>query len=282
MGMTHSHPARTPTHRIPRIVVTGLLVVSTAIGAALGYQLQASSSSAAASPIDTLRREGRGAAPATGPDSSPPPGPRDCGPGPLSGPDGFRQPPGRPPGVAAPGPPGAAPLGPSGATAAGGADPRNGPQRGVPGEPDGIAPDGTTVFDQETPGVARLNPALLSALRRAATDASNDGVKLYLTSGWRSPQYQQHLLREAIAQYGSEKEAARWVGTPTASAHVSGDAVDIGPLAAMTWLSKHGSRYGLCRIYGNEPWHYELRPEAISQRCPPMYADPTQDPRMRQ
>jgi hypothetical protein len=62
---------------------------------------------------------------------------------------------------------------------------------------------------------------------------------------------------------------------------VSGDAVDIGPSAARAWLSQHGAEYGLCQIYRNEPWHYELRPEAIDDGCPPMYADPTHDPRMR-
>jgi D-alanyl-D-alanine carboxypeptidase len=45
--------------------------------------------------------------------------------------------------------------------------------------------------------------------------------------------------------------------------------------------SEHGADYGLCQIYGNEPWHYELRPEATDHGCPPMYADPTQDPRMQ-
>ena len=88
-------------------------------------------------------------------------------------------------------------------------------------------------------------------------------------------------FREAISQYGSAQEAARWVGTPTASAHVSGDAVDVGPADAMAWRSKHGTTYGLCRIYGNEPWHFELRPEAIGHACPPTYADPTHDPRMQ-
>jgi hypothetical protein len=63
---------------------------------------------------------------------------------------------------------------------------------------------------------------------------------------------------------------------------VSGDAVDIGPSDAATWLSEHGAVYGLCQIYGNEPWHYELRPEAIANGCPATYADPTQDPRMQQ
>jgi hypothetical protein len=72
------------------------------------------------------------------------------------------------------------------------------------------------------------------------------------------------------------------VATPTTSAHVSGDAIDIGPPAAAAWLSDRGAAYGLCRIYVNEAWHYELRPDAPAQGCPPMYADPTQDPRMRQ
>jgi LAS superfamily LD-carboxypeptidase LdcB len=83
-------------------------------------------------------------------------------------------------------------------------------------------------------------------------------------------------------KHGSEEEAARWVATPETSAHVSGDAIDIGPSAATAWLSERGADYGLCQIYGNEPWHYELRPEAIDQGCPAMYADPTHDPKMQQ
>ena len=46
--------------------------------------------------------------------------------------------------------------------------------------------------------------------------------------------------------------------------------------------SKHGATYGLCQIYRNEPWDYELRTNAIDHRCPPIYAEPTQDPRMQQ
>jgi zinc D-Ala-D-Ala carboxypeptidase len=211
-SMTYSEPARTTTRRIPRIPVAGLLVVIAAITAALGYPLLASSSSTAASPIDVLRSEHRGAL----------------------------------------------------------------------GEADGAVPDGTTVFDDEIPGVANLDPALLGALRQAATDAADDGVEFYVNSGWRSPEYEEQLLHEAVSKYGSEEEAARWVATPTTSAHVSGDAVDIGPFDATAWLSEHGADYGLCQIYSNESWHYELRPEAIDHGCPPMYADPTHDPRMQQ
>jgi len=147
------------------------------------------------------------------------------------------------------------------------------------GEADGAIPDGTTVFDDDVPGVAKLAPALLSALRQAAGDAT--GVQFTVDSGWRSRAYQQHLLEDAVAQYGSTQEAARWVATPETSAHVSGDAVDLGSTAAQ-WLSRYGAAYGLCRIYGNEPWHFELRPAAIARGCPQMYADPTHDPRMQQ
>jgi hypothetical protein len=165
-------------------------------------------------------------------------------------------------------------------TAASPIDVPRGEHRGALGEADGSVPDGVTVFDDEVPGVANLDPALLGALRQAATAAEDDSVEFLVDSGWRSPQYQEQLLREAISEYGSEQEAARWVAGPKTSAHVSGDAVDLGRDAA-AWLSEHGAAYGLCQIYGNESWHYELRPEAIDQGCPPTYADPTQDPRMQ-
>jgi hypothetical protein len=155
------------------------------------------------------------------------------------------------------------------------------PKSGALGEADGAVPDGTTVFDDDVPGVANLNSDLLTALREAATDAEGDGVEFVVDSGWRSRAYQEHLLQDAISKYGSEAEAARWVATPDTSPHVSGDAVDVGSDAA-TWLSEHGAQYGLCQIYANEPWHYELRPEAVDDGCPAMYADPTNDPRMEQ
>ena len=162
-----------------------------------------------------------------------------------------------------------------------GSDVRDRDRDGAVGEADGVVPDGVTVFDDEIPAVAKLDPGLLKALRRAATDAADDGVTFYVNSGWRSREYQDQLLREAISKYGSEKEAARWVATTDTSPHVSGDAVDIGPTAAAAWLSKHGAEYGLCQIYRNEPWHYELRPDAVDRGCPPLYADPTHDPRMQ-
>ncbi|MDR0435897.1 MAG: M15 family metallopeptidase [Propionibacteriaceae bacterium] len=149
------------------------------------------------------------------------------------------------------------------------------------GAADGVLPAGVSVFDDEYPGVTNLNPKLLQALREAALDAADYGVPFYVTSGWRSPKYQEQLLQEAIIEYGSVTEAARWVATADTSLHVRGNAVDIGDYEAMAWLEHYGANYGLCRSYSNEPWHYELRPEALKHGCPQMYPDPTADPRLQ-
>lgn len=146
---------------------------------------------------------------------------------------------------------------------------------------DGALPDGATVFDDAHAGIARLDPGLRQALREATEAAAAEGVDLLVNSGWRSPEHQERLLREAVSEHGSEAEAARWVATPDTSPHVSGDAVDVGPFDAAAWLSEHGAGYGLCQIYRNEPWHYELRPRAAVDGCPVPYDDPTSDPRMR-
>jgi zinc D-Ala-D-Ala carboxypeptidase len=132
--------------------------------------------------------------------------------------------------------------------------------------------EGLSPFATGYPAVGNLAPELLAAVQHASTDAARDGVDLIITSGWRSVRYQQSLLDAAIAQYGTVAEARRWVNTPEKSTHVTGKAVDIGPTAADLWLRQHGNRYGLCQIYANEMWHYELATEP-SGICPRPIAD---------
>ena len=67
--MTSSEPAPTTTRWIPRLLVTGLLVLIAANAAALGYPLLASSSSTVASPSGVLHR-GHPAAPGDAPPST--------------------------------------------------------------------------------------------------------------------------------------------------------------------------------------------------------------------
>lgn len=140
-------------------------------------------------------------------------------------------------------------------------------------EPLGELPDGASPFDEEYAGILRLDQDLLAALRAASTDAAADGVRVQVNSGWRSAEYQARLYSDAVAEYGSAEEASRWVATPDTPAHVTGSAVDIGDTDATSWFSQFGAAYGLCQTYENEPWHYELRPEAVTEGCPAMSSD---------
>ena len=124
-------------------------------------------------------------------------------------------------------------------------------------------------YDVANPAVGYLNPTLLTAVQQAAAAAAADGVAMTITSGWRSPEFQQQLLDDAVATYGSLAAARQYVQTPQHSHHVSGQAVDIGGQAADQWLIANGSRFGLCQIYANETWHFELATDAAGQ-CPPL------------
>ena len=168
-----------------------------------------------------------------------------------------------------------------------GIDPAGAPATGsgaVPealSEADGLLPETATVFDEHYPAVGHLNTSLLEALQSAAHSAATEGIAFNVNSGWRTPALQRHMQEEAVAQYGSVEEAARWVASPETSAHVSGDAVDIGPFDGSYWLQNYGAQYGLCQVYANESWHFEFRAEAPSDGCPLMYENPTMDPAMQ-
>ena len=140
---------------------------------------------------------------------------------------------------------------------------------------------GASSHPSEGAASRRLDPDLRDALRAARAEAEADGVVLHVNSGWRSRAHQARLFRDAVDVYGSEEEAARWVATPDTSVHVSGDAIDVGPASAADWLAEHGRDVGLCRVYVNEPWHFELFADAPDDGCPRMYLDPTEDPRMQ-
>ena len=132
--------------------------------------------------------------------------------------------------------------------------------------------DPVSPFDDSHPAVIGLAPELRDAIRAAATDAEADGVSLELTSGWRSADYQATLYADAIDDYGSEHAAREFVSTPEASRHVTGDAIDIARVDPALWLEQFGSAYGLCRVFANESWHFELATTPGGE-CPVMLAD---------
>jgi D-alanyl-D-alanine carboxypeptidase len=147
------------------------------------------------------------------------------------------------------------------------------PMRDI-GVDDGDLPDGATIFDDGYPAVNRLEPQLLAAVRVAAVES---GLTFEVSSGWRSEDYQRQVFEQAVDRYGSEEAASTWAARPGTSIHERGDAVDISNPAAAAWLAENGAEYGLCQIYANEPWHFELRENG----CPAMYADAAHDLRMR-
>ena len=140
------------------------------------------------------------------------------------------------------------------------------------------ADDGYAVYGErfglsdDVPAVTNLDPALLDALRRAASAARADnGTEITLTAGWRSERYQRYLFQQAVHKYGSVQEASRWVMPGTTSKHLAGQAADVATVDAMEWLKSSGARFGLCQVYSNENWHYELT--ARKGVCPPLLTD---------
>jgi hypothetical protein len=108
--------------------------------------------------------------------------------------------------------------------------------------------------------VIEANPLLLARFDAAQSAASLEGIHLYITSGFRSYERQAELFAAAIEKYGSETEAAKWVLPPHYSHHPQGLALDVnypGDPQGAKWLEDNGSRFGLCRVYANEWWHFE-------------------------
>jgi len=124
-------------------------------------------------------------------------------------------------------------------------------------------------FDVANPVLSQLDPALLTAVQEAARAAEAQGVVLKVTSGWRSKGFQQRLFDDAVVAYGSVEKAAEFVATPEVSKHVTGQAIDIGQAEADRWLIANGRQFGLCQIYANEIWHFELVADA-NGNCPPL------------
>jgi D-alanyl-D-alanine carboxypeptidase len=135
----------------------------------------------------------------------------------------------------------------------------------------GWIPDGQTLspFDVSNPALAQLDPSLLNAIQDATRAASAQGVDLRITSGWRSKGFQQRLFDDAVRKYGSADIARQFVASPDVSKHVVGQAVDVAPVDADQWLIHNGAQFGLCQIYANELWHFELAVDPLGN-CPPL------------
>lgn len=130
---------------------------------------------------------------------------------------------------------------------------------------------GSGAIKVENPQRERIHPKLLLRFNVASAYAKSKGVTLYIASGYRTLERQKYLFDRAIEKYGSETEAAKWVLPPYVSRHPMGLAMDINypsdPRGAK-WLERNGWKFGLCRVFENEWWHFEA-PIAPREKCPP-------------
>ena len=127
------------------------------------------------------------------------------------------------------------------------------------------------IMDSQS-ATTELHPILFERFDAASIAAKREGVNLYITSGFRSLSRQELLFERAVDKYGDETEAAKWVLPAPYSHHPQGLAIDVnypGDRPGALWLELNGSRFGLCRVYANEWWHFE-GVTAPGEPCPPL------------
>lgn len=118
-----------------------------------------------------------------------------------------------------------------------------------------------------------LNPAFATPLQNFLAAAAAAGHQISIGSGYRSPERQAELWRQAVAKYGSEDRARKWVAPPGRSAHNQGFAADLSYPSdeARQWALANAGEHGLQFRMAHEPWHVEPAGYHPSQRSGDMY-----------
>jgi LAS superfamily LD-carboxypeptidase LdcB len=112
------------------------------------------------------------------------------------------------------------------------------------------------------------------AFRALRTAGLEEGHDISLASAYRSPERQAKLFADAVAEYGSEKAARKWVAET--SEHSTGRALDFdlgiknsssnaksgafGKVASYEWLKGAAPQFGFTP-YRAEPWHWSYNPK---------------------
>lgn len=117
-----------------------------------------------------------------------------------------------------------------------------------------------------------LRVCVEEALRKMAVAAKADGIRLLVSSTYRSYDYQKNLYERNVRELGKEA-ADRESAVPGTSQHQTGTAIDFGSITdafaeddSGIWLAKNASKYGFSLSFpqGYEPvsgyrwecWHY--------------------------
>jgi LAS superfamily LD-carboxypeptidase LdcB len=92
--------------------------------------------------------------------------------------------------------------------------------------------------------------------------AASEGVRITLTSAWRSYQEQKYLYDN------QNKPGFNPAAAPGTSKHEFGLAIDVAN--GIPWVTRHGSRFGWIATVPGEPWHFEFNgsytPQASRQK----------------
>lgn len=105
---------------------------------------------------------------------------------------------------------------------------------------------------QKSSALTGLNPGFGSALQQLLEAA---GGRVWIVSGYRSPERQAQLFSAAVKKYGSEQAARKWVAPPGKSNHNKGFAADLG--GDLDLAHRLAPKFGLYFPMAHEKWHVE-------------------------
>ena len=103
-----------------------------------------------------------------------------------------------------------------------------------------------------------LRDDVLAEFQQLKAEAKKQNVTLCLQDGKRSSRQQQAQFDDYVKRFGTRELALKYALPPDESMHVKGVAIDVQPLSASGWVERSAGKYGWCRRYENEPWHFEF------------------------
>jgi len=113
----------------------------------------------------------------------------------------------------------------------------------LPLEASGSGYTGPLAYHQGKP----MRPDVARAFDRMEAAARADGVRLLVTSGYRSDAEQAELYKR--------HPDPKWVAPPGRSLHRWGTELDLGPPSAYGWLARNAERFHFVQRYEWERWH---------------------------
>lgn len=128
----------------------------------------------------------------------------------------------------------------------------------------------------------KLTPEALQAWQRMKAAAAAEGIEFFMTAGFRSPEYQAELIRQAVRQGYRFPEVLNYILAPGYSEHHTGRAIDLvsaesdgvpfpelyEQTSGFLWLERRADEFGFSMTYPRdnkfgaiyEPWHWVYSP----------------------